>query len=178
MAFSSRRGRPPRPPSDAPDCGTPELRFKHAHGLTTEPLDLCLAHGIITPQQHRSGLHLRWLHAVRYGAPKLTTRYDHAPDAPPRPDDPAWRRLREEEFHIALTLLRHGRHDRPVMQLCIYHEWPEGLHPAACRHTSGDLNAAARLAARRLHLSEGLELLVAHWKPRHCVEKALADEKS
>ena len=37
MAFSTLRGRPPRPRLDDNDAGTPELQFKRALGVTREP---------------------------------------------------------------------------------------------------------------------------------------------
>ena len=75
MAFSTRRGRPPRPRLDDNDNGTPELQFKRALGVTREPIDLCLERNLITPDHHWCSLHLRWLYTLRYGAPAITTRY-------------------------------------------------------------------------------------------------------
>ena len=178
MAFTTRRGRPPRTPSPAIDAGTPELRFKHAHGLTAEPIDHCLEKGHITPAQHWCGLHLRWLYTVRYGAPNLTTRYDIAPFDGPRPvDDPSWREQREAEYHAARTLLRNRQHYEPVMRLCIHNEMPVFLVPNLRARALHNAALAERLHASRQQLIDGLDLLAAHWKrpstsPRRNVTEA------
>lgn len=165
MAFTTRRGRPPGARADAPDFGTPELRFKHAHGLTAEPLDLCLERRLITDTQHWCGLHLRWLYTLRYGAPSLTTRYDRtAPDAPRSGDDPAWRLQREAEYHAATALLRTGLHYEPVLQLCVFNQRPAFLDPSLLARLWDEPRLAARLAEAQARVSEGLSLLAAHWK--------------
>ena len=165
MAFTTRRGRPPRAAADAVDPGTPELRFKHAHGLTAEPIDLCFERGIITPAQHRGGMHLRWLYTIRYGAPSLTTHYEKRLDPTPRqPDDPGWRQQREAEYSAATALLRTGLHYEPVMRLCVHNELPRFMHPALRDRAWEDARIAARLGQTQQLLVDGLQLLAAHWK--------------
>ena len=68
LHFPRRRGRP-KSVHHGIDRGTPELAQKRLRGETTETLDLCLERGLITPQQHWCGIHLRWLYTLRYGAP-------------------------------------------------------------------------------------------------------------
>jgi hypothetical protein len=166
MAFNTRRGRPPKA-AGSTDSGTPELRFKHAHGLTMEPIDYCLDRRAITPAQHWCGLHLRWLYTLRYGAPSLTTRYDtESHSAPKNADDPQWRRQREAEYHEATALLRSGLHYEPVMRLCVFNEMPVFMN-AALRERAWEQPAMARRLAVAQHcLTEGLELLAGHWKRR------------
>ncbi len=165
MAFTTRRGRPPRAPSEPTDSGTPELRFKHAHGITAEPIDLCLERGVLTARQHWCGLHLRWLYTVRYGAPNLTTRYDTEPGGGPRPtDDPAWRRQREAEYLEATTLLRTRLHYEPVMRLCIHNEPPAFLDPRLLARSWGEPALAERLEQARIRLTAGLDILGRHWR--------------
>jgi len=165
MAFTTRRGRPPRAPADATDAGTPELRFKHAHGLTAEPIDLCLARGVLTHTQHWCGLHLRWLYTVRYGAPNLTTRYDTEPSSAPRAnDDPNWRRQREAEYIEAAALLRTRLHYEPVMRLCIHNELPGFMSPHLQQQAWNSPALLARLSHARTHLTDGLDQLAEHWK--------------
>lgn len=164
MSFSSKRGRP-RKPEAVPDFGTPELRLKHALGVTSEPIDLCLARRIITVEQHRSGLHLRWLHTLRYGAPHITTRYTLEDAPPPSPDDPIWRSQREHEYADAVMLLRsHRRHDA-VMRLTVLNEMPPFLNPDILRQAWQHPSLEVKLVRERQHLHEGLMLLVDHWKP-------------
>jgi hypothetical protein len=167
MAFTTRRGRPPRPAAAATDPGTPELRFKHAHGLTAEPIDLCLERQIITAAQHWCGLHLRWLYTLRYGAPGLTTRYDtYATPAHREPERADWRRLRETEYHEATALLRTRVHYEPVMRLCIYNETPAFLNPALVARSLHDAALTERLNLARERLTAGLEILAHHWQRR------------
>lgn len=165
MAFSTRRGRPPAAQGDSPDHGTPELQFKRAHGLTEEPLDTCLSRGIITPAQHRSGLHLRWLYTVRYGAPIITSRYrEMETSQAPRLDDDAWRSQREYEYTEAVGVLRLARRYEPTMRLCVYNHAPAFLDRALLARAWGDESLAHLLESRHHHICEGLELLRRHWK--------------
>lgn len=164
MAFTTRRGRPPKA-TPAHDPGTPELRFKHAHGLTAEPIDRCLSGGVITAAHHWCGLHLRWLYTLRYGAPHLTTRYDFHPDTPPRTaDDATWRRQREAEYHAATALLRHHGHYEAVMRLCVFNEHPIFLSPVLRERAWNDAALALRLERTRIACVDGLALLVLHWR--------------
>ena len=165
MAFSSKRGRP-RKTAAASDSGTPELRFKHAHGLTAEPIDLCLARELITAEQHRSGMHLRWLHTLRHGAPRLTTRYAWEASGLAVIDDPGWRSLREREYGEAVSLLRSVRRYAPVMRLAVFNEMPAFLDPRQCRLAWQQPALADRLERDRLAVRDGLSTLAALWKIR------------
>ncbi len=163
MAFSTKRGRP-RQPTTTSDFGTPELQWKQVHGLTAEPIDLCLARNLISDEQHRGGLHLRWLHTLRYGAPRITTCYTLPDESAMAMDDPAWRSLREREYAEAIALLRaHRRHD-PVIRLTVYNEMPHFLNPEICKQSWNRPQLASQLDRERQHIHEGLTLLVEHWK--------------
>ena len=170
MAFSSKRGRPRKPPA-APDFGTPELRFKHAHGLTAEPIDLCLGRGLINEEQHRSGLHLRWLHTLRYGAPCITTRYIVEDEGATATDDPAWRSLREREYAEAVQLLRAHRREEAVIPLVIFNESPLFLDRAICQQAWDKPALFSKLERQREHVQDGLMLLAEHWKTARLRQK-------
>lgn len=164
MAFSSKRGRPRKPPA-APDLGTPELRFKHAHGFTTEPVDVCLAKQLITDAQHRCALHLRWLHTLRYGAESLTCRYTRETEtgtAPP--NDPNWRALREAEYRDAVQLLEWHRCHRPVAALAIYNHRPPFLNDHLRTQAFQDAAIASALERSYRDLCDGLDLLARLWR--------------
>lgn len=164
MAFTSQRGRP-RTSRPQIDPGTPELRLKHALGLTTEPIDACLEKQIITPEHHRSALHLRWLYTVRYGAPTLTTRYaDTSDNAAIRHDDPEWRASREKEYFQAVTVLKTYGYYESVMRVAIYNETPIFLHAYMFKKHLPSAHFAARLRAIQTELVEGLALLSHHWQ--------------
>lgn len=167
MAFSTRRGRPPRTTSHGQDLGTPELCFKRAHGLTDEPIDRLLHRGLISQNQHWCGLHLRWLYTLRYGAPSLTTHYH---DARSRlsvgEDDPAWRALREREYTEAAGALKAAKRYEPVMRLCIHNELPAFLNPRLQAQALTIPDLAHQLAQRHQLLLEGLSTLESLWRPR------------
>lgn len=162
MAFSSRRGRP-RANSAAPDTGTPELIRKRALGITAEPIDLCLARGIIDADQHRSGLHLRWLYTLRYGAPSLTTRYFLEDGAASTTTCELWRSAREEEYLLATRLLKSRQLEQAVLRLTIYNELPAFLNPRMQQQCWQQPALAERLDTLRQQLCEGLTLLTKHW---------------
>jgi hypothetical protein len=130
-----------------------------------EPIDLCLQKQLITTEQHWCGLHLRWLYTLRYGAPSLTTHYiPREEKSGPTEDDPHWRAQREEEYRLAIALLKRGLHYEPVMQLCIYNERPAFLNTALLELAWEQPVLAARLENQRTWLVEGLTLLARHWK--------------
>ncbi len=167
MAFSTRRGRPPaRANADARDSGTPELQFKRALGVTSEPIDQCLERGIITPDQHWCGLHLRWLYTLRYGAPVITTRYSDDPLlAPVVQETPEWRIEREREYQDAVRILQHAGFYECMMRLCVFNEIPVFLHATLALRARNEPALATQLNQRRTSLYEGFELLRSLWRP-------------
>ena len=167
MAFTTRRGRPARAKADARDAGTPELQFKRALGLTSEPIDQCLERGIITPDHHWCGLHLRWLYTLRYGAPVTTTRYaDSTLAAAPSQETPEWRIEREREYQEAVRILQQAGRYECVMRLCVFNESPVFLAVSLTSRAKHEPALAQQLNQRRELLLEGLELLASRWRPK------------
>jgi hypothetical protein len=167
MAFSTLRGRQPRPRLDDNDHGTPELQFKRALGITAEPIDICLERKLISADQHWCGLHLRWLYTLRYGAPVVTTRYaDKDASYGMTEDAPEWRSLREREYHAAIAeLKRHARYE-PVMRICVFNELPSFLHRPLIQQGLQNPSLAGELEKAYIRLVEGLDLLIIQWRPR------------
>lgn len=167
MAFSTLRGRPRQQPAPATDPGTPELRLKHALGLTAEPIDLCLEKQLITTDQHWCGLHLRWLYTLRYGAPSLTTRYaDKDTTTGPLQEDLTWRAMRELEYNEAVRALKAARSYECVMRLAVFNEHPAFLNQRLRERAWKQKALATELNRLHSQLREGLELLVQHWPRR------------
>lgn len=168
MAFTTRRGRPARAKdADARDAGTPELQFKRALGLTSEPIDQCLERGLISADHHWCGLHLRWLYTLRYGAPVITTRYaDTALIAPVTEETPEWRIEREREYQDAVRILQQQDRYECVMRLCVFNELPVFLNAKLASRAKHEPALAHQLHQRRITLNEGLELLIALWRPK------------
>jgi len=163
LSFGKRRGRPKlqRP---RVDTGTPELVMKRLMGDTMEALDLCLERRLISESQHWCGIHLRWLYTLRHGAPTpQALDPSHTGGFEAKADDPAWRSAREQEYHEAMALITASGHALIVMNLCIYNERPPFL-----KLPNGGTAHTAKLAGKHLaylrKLSEGLDLLAAHWK--------------
>jgi len=165
MAFSTRRGRPPRPRLDGNDAGTPELQFKRALGVTREPIDLCLERKLITPDQHWCSLHLRWLYTLRYGAPIVTTRYvDKDSQYAMDEDKLQWRALREKEYHAAVIQLQRARRYEPVMRVSVFNETPAFLSATLMRRAWGEPTLALALERSHRVFLHGLDILVGEWK--------------
>jgi len=69
MTWQHGRGRPRKKNAE---IVTPELKRKHASGITKECIDVLKERGVITPQQHWCAMHFRWLYTIRYGLPAPT----------------------------------------------------------------------------------------------------------
>ncbi len=165
MAFSRQRGRPPQPKRDVLDHGTPELQHKRALQLTDEPIDLCLNKRLITPEQHRSALHLRWLYTLRYGAPVVTTHYENHACRPRTADEPqAWRTEREQEYLAAVTMLQQAKRYECVMRVCIFNETPAFLNRMLLARSWNEPALATRIGETQQLFSEGLQLLTQLWR--------------
>jgi hypothetical protein len=140
-SFSTRRGRPrvERPPTD---FGTPELIAHRARGETIESLDLCLERRIINPREHWCGIHLRWLHTIRCGAPGISAlslhehgRRNHAEQ------DLAWQQEREAEYRTAVDLLKSTQSLNAVISICVDNHRPPFLKSTtAMPHSSKSEN--------------------------------------
>ena len=166
--FRTLRGRPRRAPMPEKDLGTPELIYKRAHGLTTEPLDACLQQGFITEAQHWCGMHLRWLHTLRYGAPdpiSLRWAEEECAGSVDR-NDPLWAQAREEEYLRAIQLLKLDHCLNPIMRLCIYHHPPVFLQSNKAKeaYSYSDIALAERLNHALAEVQTGLEALVKLWR--------------
>lgn len=160
LQFPRKRGRP-RTGRPKKDTGTPELIMKRLRQETAEALDLCLERGIITPEQHWCGIHLRWLYTLRYGAPGVrAVDPTHLGGMEIRPDDPEWRNAREKEYTEALQLLSQGGHVTLLMNLCVYNERPRFLSKPLSKsdgYTKSTLRALEKTRA-------GLDVLVKYWR--------------
>lgn len=159
LSFSRRRGRPKnnRPLLDA---GTPETVMKRLLGITTEALDLCLEKRIITEQQHWCGIHLRWLHTLRYGVPSArTTNLTYMESCVHKSsdyEDPQWRASREKEYNDAVNVLNCGGYSLLLINLCVYNEFPRGFN--------FQLQKTLNYSETAEKISSGLNILIKLWK--------------
>lgn len=157
MAFSCKRGRP-HLHRQKKDTGTAELAARHAKGFTMEPLDICLKRNLISEEQHAAGMHLRWLHSLRFGAPTVRA-YDHS-DMGGRSiavRDETWRAGRESEYEQSIRLLKTDGLHIMVTNTVIFNHFPRFLLPSRIGHNA---ESASEVYNKELSLlQEGLTLL-------------------
>ena len=155
LHFPRKRGRP-RSAHKGIDIGTPELVMKRQAGETAETLDLCLARGLISTQQHWCGIHLRWLYTLRYGAPGIrAVNPTHTKGMEVKMDDPKWRAERELEYNEAIKKLSASGYALLLMNVCVYNERPKFLN-----NVRGDNR---ELLEKMNILCTGLDILVRLW---------------
>jgi hypothetical protein len=161
--FPRKRGRPRNAARPSRDTGTPELVMKRLKQETAEALDLCLERGVITPDQHWCGIHLRWLYTLRYGAPGVRAIDPaHFGGRECKTDDPTWRSLREMEYNEAILKLSDRGLAMKVLEVCVYNERPPFLrwHESA-RLTERQADENLRSISK---IHEGLDLLSGLWR--------------
>lgn len=159
LRFPRRRGRP-RKSIPQRDLGTEELRKKRAMGMTSECLDLCLEKSLITERQHWCGVHLRWLHTLRHGAPGVRAIDPaHLGGKETRSDDySAWREEREHEYAEAMRVLSASGLANFIASLCIYNEPPAFLQSGAASRSQTHPEVGM--------LRNGLDILDAQWRKK------------
>lgn len=159
LHFPRRRGRP-RSSIRGRDSGTPELVMKRLHGETMEPLDYCLEHRLITPEQHWCGIHLRWLYTLRHGVPSVrAVDPSHLGGIEMKEDDPEWRVAREKEYHDAMHKIMAAGHATLIMGICVYNERPAFMVRGATAKTRRTKDASRLIS----NLKDGLDVLVKFW---------------
>jgi hypothetical protein len=141
MAFPRRRGRPKRTNPTSIDKGTIELMEKRKAGITSEPLDLCWSRGLINELQHASGIRLRWLYTLRFGAPTLSA---YSPDRlgghSCKYEDGEWLRKRQNEYRVIIEHLEKKRLREIVVDVCVFSRMPEFLYKSPGKLGSNQLN--------------------------------------
>lgn len=109
------------------DKGTAELRQKNYLGVTAEPLDVCLAHDILTRDEHRSGIYFRQLFMFLFGCPTLPcynpALKGKAIDTTDISQVETCTSLYKDITHI----LKKTKALRITMDICIYHIVPRFL---------------------------------------------------
>jgi hypothetical protein len=122
MAFSSKRGRPRKITSAIRrDLGTEQLQAKRQQNLTIEPFDLLLAKSIISEDEHRAGIHLRWLYTLKNGAPNISAMaMDMQYGRELRCESDSWRARREAEYDAALEVLKANAAVELILDAAVY----------------------------------------------------------
>ena len=133
--------------------------MKRLHNLTDEPVDMCLARGLITQSQHWCAVHLRWLYTLKFGAPSVRALDPlHMGGIDTKAESDTWRAQREREYELAIATAQcHCRIDL-LLDVCIY-----SMPPAFLR--KGHTVAGAYKNERQLQeLRAGLDALCDLWK--------------
>lgn len=127
MGFTSRRGRPQKQskkaihPSLQRDLGTEQLQAKRRNNLTAEPFDLLLQKSIITEDEHRAGIHLRWLFTLKNGAPNISAMaLDEQFGRELRCESDSWRARREAEYGSAIEVLARAKLTELILNVAVY----------------------------------------------------------
>ena len=97
------RGRPKK--LLTPDGPTHQLQAKHARGMTRSPLDALLMQGVLSPDEHWAGLHLRRLHAVFYGCAAPSSSFFWLEKATAEPPSAVRLAQMRDEYRHAQQLL-------------------------------------------------------------------------
>lgn len=102
------------------DLGTPELVYKRAFYVTKEPLDLCYEKGLISLDQHKCGIRLRWLYTIRYGVPTVASNFPQEFLRSGRTRDPEWVAHQQEIYKFINEELYRCNALDTVMDTCVY----------------------------------------------------------
>lgn len=127
MGFKQGRGRP-RNTRPAVDSGTPELVIRNRLGLTREPLDLCLEHGLLTAEMHQAAMRWRWLYSIKYGvsAPKQVRWMEESTPAALSRDD-AWKSQRSLELTRLTNAISREAAYKMFTDAALFSRWPRFL---------------------------------------------------
>lgn len=158
--LKGHRGRPStqREPCD---LGTPELIYKRLHGATKEPLDLYFEHGVITPDQHWCGIHLRWLYTLRYGVPGVSAiDTTDLGGKLTKPEDVSWKAEREQEYLDAVAELDQKNLTNVVLGVCVHNQFVRIHLPCTNSYTARSLT---QNDSQLYMLCFGLEILRHRW---------------
>ncbi len=138
------------------DTGTPELRGLREWyagdgdpNLTTYPLGILLANGVISEDQHRAGCRYAWLHWRVFGRPSVAAARIEFMDRSTGIE----RDCKKEERKLKAVyeeLRRHPARYRQVLDgIAVYERMPKWMRPVMPR-PSDVAEAGALLAALRL----------------------------
>lgn len=140
------RGRPPKPVDKREpngraqrfrDKGTPELQarreFLAGEGdkvLTTFPLGILLANGVITDEEYRAGCRFAWLHAVVIGKHSLAAiEFERSHGKSVREIDEDREAELQDRFRKSLDEFRSRRQRDEIVSLCVYERVPRFMRP-------------------------------------------------
>lgn len=158
MAFSNRRGRP-KSTHDKKDLGTPELIYKRMMDYTTEPIDLCLKKGLITTDQHNSGIYFRVLYRIVFGK-KLdvsANNFEELGSLSGNVTDEEMLSRSKTLYCASLEQLTKAKAKRIVMNCCIFNQRPAFLLPYKEKKDTADIIERHN---KLLKFQEGLDILV------------------
>lgn len=155
------------------DKGTKELKEKKLFHLTDEPLDLCLEKKIITEDEHKVGIHLRWLYSIKFGIQNVTTRPKFIIDddfSPVR--DEMWLTRKNFEYRKAVDGLISAGCLKDVMNLCIF-----GKSPSFLYQSQRTLRYNRKKFEEYNRIKTGLKTLVRLWLCNSYQQTAKKSEK-
>ena len=93
----------------------------------SEPLDILLHKNIINEKQHWAGMHLRWLHSIRFGIQNITSLKHYPFSIEIKQDNPEWREEREIEYSQAIYELKKYKLHDIISSMVIFGKIPKFL---------------------------------------------------
>jgi hypothetical protein len=127
MLLTKKRGRPKSTSNAHP--ATPELLAKIRLNLTMEAIDILMHKNLITTDQHQAGIHLRWLHSLKFGNLSLQSSQIGVVGRSIRMDNERWRMSCELDYHNLVSMLKKAGVYNIIANLCIFNQKPEFLLP-------------------------------------------------
>jgi hypothetical protein len=121
-----KRGRPKNIDTGI-DRGTSELQMKRKQNITTESLDLCLHKKIITPIEHASGMKLRWIYTLRFGAPSVQSKSLQMKLYTNKEYDEKFLQHAQKKYRNIMEILKEAQTHRIVTNICVFNEFPQFL---------------------------------------------------
>ena len=116
-----------RPKNISDNRGTIELQKKRESNLTIESLDLCLQRKIITPVEHISGIKLRWIYTLRFGAPTIQSKLLQTKFYNSKNYDEKFLQDLQKKYCDIIEVLKEIHAHKIVMSICIFNEFPNFL---------------------------------------------------
>ena len=90
--------------------------------VTSEPLDIYFKDKIISEDEHQSGMRLRWLYTLRYGAPTLQTKLIQQQGFESKYNDEKWLVNKQQQYRFILGELQKSKVAKIVLGVCVFNE--------------------------------------------------------
>jgi hypothetical protein len=115
-----KRGRPKSCKNSSAIFGNVSAKKKIIVSL--EPLDVYFKNKIISEDEHQSGMRLRWLYTLRYGAPTLQTKLLQQQGFESKYNDEEWLMKKQQQYRFIIGELQKSDLAKIVLGVCVFNE--------------------------------------------------------